>query len=138
MQRFQVGSQYTRKDVLRILGIEPQTGGNWYTGYAMHNGEIFIFANVGTSGRTGHDYPNRFVGSDLEWYGKGNHSLTCKSIQAMLAPDSKVLIFTRSDSRNPRFTFQGYGRAKNVPEHTQPVRIVWELHESWLEPKSVV
>lgn len=62
---FKAGSQYTRKGVFRILGIDDSHGGSWHTGYTSHAEDHFIFCGVGTTGRTGHDYQNRFAGDEL-------------------------------------------------------------------------
>jgi len=58
---FRIGQAYSRKDIYRILKvpIERQKG-NWETGYHFYNNDWFIFANINTSGRTGHDYKNKF------------------------------------------------------------------------------
>lgn len=69
------GQLYTRKEVHQmVLGKPlPKIGtGNWLTGYVKVHGNLFIFANVGDAGRTGHNFPN-FLDSDSDiftWYGK--------------------------------------------------------------------
>src|SRR5947208_474630 len=71
MNVFHPGTQYSRRDVLRLLGIRTSAvGGNWYTGYTTYENELYIFCGVGTPGRTGHDYHNRIDGDTLLWYGK--------------------------------------------------------------------
>ncbi|MBD1889186.1 DUF3427 domain-containing protein [Coleofasciculus sp. FACHB-SPT9] len=121
---FQIGHSYTRRDVYRVIGIPEDThGGNWDTGYARHGNDWFIFCNVGTSGRTGHDYANKWVGDRLEWYGKTNSQLHHPSIQSMLSLDSDTYIFWRENNQQP-FIFAGIGNAEEVEDIT-PVKIIW-------------
>jgi 5-methylcytosine-specific restriction enzyme A len=123
---FQVGHSYTRRDVYRVIGIPEDThGGNWDTGYARHGNDWFIFCNVGTSGRTGHEYANKWVGDRLEWYGKTNSQLHHLSIQSMLSLDSDTYIFWRENNQRP-FIFAGIGNAEEV-ENITPVRIIWKF-----------
>lgn len=72
---FVVGQDYTKKNIYEMCAVpEAKQRGNWDTGYHKYEGDWFIFSNIGTPGRTGHDYDNRFVGDELEWYGKtGSH-----------------------------------------------------------------
>ena len=121
---FQTGHSYTRRDVYRIIGISEDThGGNWDTGYARHGNDWFIFCNVGTSGRTGHDYANQWVGNRLKWYGKTNSKLHHLSIQFMLSVDSDTYIFWRDNNQQP-FVFAGIGNVEEV-KNTTPVNITW-------------
>jgi hypothetical protein len=123
---FTRGKAYTRKEILSLLGISDSNGGAWYTGYARHGSDWFIFANVDTAGRTGHDYANKLSGGKLEWYGREESKLSNASIQSMLTPTANVYIFMRSDDRDP-FRFFGIGKAESV-EDVSPVRIVWKLN----------
>jgi hypothetical protein len=53
---FQVGEKYTRAEVQDALNVpEDRRGGDWDTGYTSYDGQIYVFCNVGTAGRTGHD-----------------------------------------------------------------------------------
>lgn len=127
--KFIVGEYYSRKDVYKIMNVpESQQGGNWDTGSTRFNGDTFIFANIGVSGRTGHDYPNRFEGNDLIWYGKNGSKLSHDSIKSMINSVGKVYIFAREDSGNPRFIYIGNGNAKNYVD-TTPVKIVWGFND---------
>jgi predicted restriction endonuclease len=115
--------QYTRKDVFNVIGIDDPGGGGWYTGYTAHGDDHFIFCGVGTSGRTGHDYKNRFVGDELIWYGKSQSRLNQPSIQSLLKPKGHVYLFFREDNRDP-FTFAGLAYPKNYSD-SAPVQITW-------------
>ena len=123
---FEVGKEYVRLDIFKIIGIEDPGGGNWYTGYTSHGEDWFIFCGVGAAGRTGHDYGNHFDGNDLVWYGKTNASLRNASIQRLLASSRRVYIFCRDDNRKP-FKFAGLGTAKHFRD-VKPVEVTWELH----------
>lgn len=123
---FQVGSQYARKDVFRVIGLpnEPK-GGNWFTGYTSYGPDLFIFCGVGTGGRTGHDYGNHFEGDRLVWYAKSNTTLQQSSIQKLLRPDGHIYLFFREEDRDP-FTFAGLASVVDVFDET-PVKIAWSF-----------
>ncbi|HHK5559597.1 restriction endonuclease [Bacillus cereus] len=123
---FIVGNHYTRKDVYHIIGVpKANQEGIWNTGYTVYNNEVFIFVNLSTAGTTGHNYPNQFIGKDLNWFSKNNHSLRTKSLQYMLNTEERIYIFTRENVKNP-FTFQGLGKVKSAKD-TQPANIVWQF-----------
>lgn len=128
MYRFAVGQSYTRKDVFRILGIPDPKGGIWYTGYASHGNDWFIFCGVGTTGRTGHDYQNRFLGTRLVWYGKNRTRLSQPAMKSMLNPVSRVYVFYREDNEAP-FQFAGIGKPTSVRD-ISPVEIIWDFTPS--------
>ena len=85
---FEVGSKYTREDVFRMLDLNVNTYGDWFTGYHKHEDEWFIFCNIGTPGRTGHEYPNKFIGDELVWYGRNTSRLNHPSIQDIINPEN--------------------------------------------------
>ena len=123
--QFVQGSRYQRRDVFKLIGIVDPGGGPMYTGYAAHGEDWFIFCGVNTAGRTGHDYDNRFIGSDLLWRGKTRSSLRQPSIQSLLNPRGSTYIFYRENDRDP-VTFAGIGKPKQVRD-VVPVEVVWEL-----------
>lgn len=126
---FSVGEYYTRKDVYRIVNVPvAQQGGNWDTGYTRFNNDSYVFANVGTAGRTGHDHPNRFDGNELVWFGKKGSKLSHDSIKSLIYPKSKVYIFAREDSDDTQFVYIGNGKVKSI-EDTSPVHIVWQFSD---------
>jgi len=125
---FLVGHEYKRQDVFDIIGIQDPGGGNWYTGYNEHNDDWFIFCNIGTPGRTGHDYDNHFLGEELVWYGKTKSHLEQPSIQSLLTPGRHVYVFYRDHDKDP-FTFAGVA----IPVRTRdvsPVEIVWAFADA--------
>jgi len=126
---FTVGNSYTRKDIYRILNVPVERQkGNWNTGYNKYERDWFIFCGLNTAGRTGHSYPNRFVGNDLDWYGNTHSKLSQPSIQSMIEPEGNMYIFTREDSNDPHFIYRGNARAKQFFD-TTPVNIVWEFND---------
>src|SRR5690554_911029 len=107
---FTRGSRYSRKDVYQIFSVpEERQGGNWDTGYNRYEKDWFIFANVNTKGRTGHDYDNRFIETDLLWYGKTRSKLSHPSSQLLIDPEINTYIFAREDSNDPYFFYLGNG-----------------------------
>lgn len=126
---FKVGKQYKRSQIKEAIGLSPtDKGGPWDTGYAERNGADFIFCNVGTPGRTGHDYDNHFDGSDLIWRGKTNSHKGQPTIQRMTGPSAEVHVFWRADERDP-FTYAGLGKAVEVSEES-PVRVRWRFQDA--------
>ena len=121
---FQVGQRYSRSDIYALLNVPmDQRGGDWDTGYHTHDGEHFIFANVGVAGRTGHDYRNAFHGDELTWFGRTGSRASHPSIQAMVQPDARVFVFFRDGDREP-FTFAGLAHPVRVEDST-PVCVIW-------------
>jgi 5-methylcytosine-specific restriction enzyme A len=78
------------------------------------------------AGRTGHDYPNRWDGDDLIWYGTTGSKLEHPSIQYMISGQGKVFVFFRSSDRNP-FQYAGLGSVKETTASV-PVEIAWEFN----------
>lgn len=130
--KFILGEEYSRSDVLKVLGISPvPTGGAWFTGYAEYDGNSFIFCNVGAPGRTGHYYGNYFEGDRLVWSGKGPSKLQHDSIQRLLKPIGRTYIFYRLGDREP-FTFAGIAKPYQVFD-TSPVKVVWDFYQNSLK-----
>lgn len=130
---FQTNHQYTKADIYKILRVPLKARrGAWDTGYREYKGEVFIFANIGVPGRTGHNYNNHWVrerpNSDLIWYSKTRAKLDNVLIQKMLNSDTTVHIFTRTDDRSP-FTYKGCGKAKD-PTNTSPIQLTWVLNKN--------
>jgi hypothetical protein len=132
--RFSVGGRYTKADIYRILQVPPERQrGAWDTGYREFNGDVFVFANVGIAGRTGHDYENRWVvndrgGEDLLWQGKTSSSLRQPLVQQLLKPIGEVLVFWRADNEDP-FLFAGAATAVHH-EDTTPVAVTWRFDDA--------
>lgn len=123
---FEVGKEYTKESIYRIFEVaEKRRNGNWNTGYTKYDGYWFIFSNIGTPGRTGHDYGDRLEKGRMTWFGKTKSHIGQASIVDMVSGTSVVFIFYRRESRSP-FTFAGVGKALAVKD-SQPVEVEWEL-----------
>lgn len=125
---FVVGDKYSRNDVYVILNVPlERRRGNWETGYNKYENDWYIFCNINTPGRTGHNYQNRFINNDLEWYAKAHSRYNIPSIQSMINPVGNIHIFTRDNSSNTLFTYRGNARVKKCFEGTTPVKILWSF-----------
>jgi hypothetical protein len=120
-----VGSLYQREQVAEIvhLPLNRRKGGDWATGYAEWDGATYIFANVGVAGRTGHDYPNSWRGTDLVWYAKANARLGQPVLTRMISNSTPVHLFWRAGDRTP-FTYAGVATAIDV-RNSAPVEVTW-------------
>lgn len=124
--QFVVGEQYTRDQVADIISMpQERRGGAWATGYDEWSGEVVIFANVGTAGRTGHDYGNQWDGQSLIWYGKTWSRRGQAQIDRIISNSVPVHVFWRGTDRSP-FTYAGLGTALSA-SGDQPVQVVWSF-----------
>lgn len=131
---FSVGEKYTRRQVAQLIGL-PAThweGGPFTTGYMRWQDAFYIFCNVDTAGRTGHDYPNGWEGNLLRWYGKTQSALHQPMIQAMLSGEYPVHVFWRRDPRSP-FVYAGLATPHDAQD-TRPVQITWAFETPQQQP----
>jgi 5-methylcytosine-specific restriction protein A len=126
MLTFERGQKYSRPDVKARAGLAREAkGGNWDTGIVEHDGEFIVFTNVGTEGRTGHNYGNHWEGDRLRWYHKGGSLLGWESVQKLLARGRVIHVFWRS-SNEEAFVYAGNASAVEVAD-TSPVEILWSF-----------
>lgn len=126
MLSFSRGRAYSRPDLKEKAGLSRHAkGGNWDTGIVEYTGEFLIFANVGTRGRTGHDYGNRWEGTRLRWYHKSGSHLGWPSVERLLQVGRIIHLFWRSSNEDP-FEYAGLATAVEVAD-TSPVEILWSL-----------
>ena len=126
---FETSKKYSRADVKEIAGLPRNAkGSNWDTGIVAHENEFVIFANVGTEGRTGHDYDNRWETERFRWYHKQGSRLRWPSVQSLLKEGRRVHIFWRESNSAP-FEYAGLATAVEVVDKT-PVEILWSFTES--------
>ncbi len=129
MLQFEVGNEYSRGDVKELAGVpRDSVGGPWHTGVLEHDGEFILFANVGTAGRTGHDYDNRWEGSLLRWCHQGGSHIGWASVQRLLERDRVVHVFWRGSDTDP-FVYAGYATAIEVKDRS-PVEILWSFADN--------
>lgn len=124
---FKIGAQYSRNDVFDVLGIPHERGGQWFTGHRSFGPDAFIFCNVGSPGRTGHEYDNHFLGEQLVWYARGLSKVDHPSIQELMAPAGRLYVFYRENDRDA-FTFAGVGRPFKISDET-PVKVIWTFED---------
>ena len=121
---FVPGAKYTRADVKEQAGLPRDSkGGPWDTGIAEHEGEFVIFANVGTEGRTGDDYDNRWVGESLHWCHKHNSHANWRSVKRLLESGRTIHVFWRTSNKDS-FVYAGPVKDKKMLEESSPVRIL--------------
>jgi hypothetical protein len=125
---FTINGYYSRKEILSTIGMTDPEGGNWYTGYTAYGEDYFIFCNVGTAGRTGHDYANSWDGEELIWFAKSRTHVAQPVMQRLLDGTRDVYVFWREDNTGP-FKFAGLGRPVRVTT-TTPVSVRWQLRGS--------
>lgn len=125
------GNSYSRNQIADHIGY-PETlrrGGTFFTGSFEHDGEFYLFANVGSAGRTGHDYANRWVNKDLLTTGRTGSHKDHPSIQQRVCGDHPVHIFWRAADRQ-HFTYAGAARAIEVSDSV-PVEILWTFEDGY-------
>jgi hypothetical protein len=128
MDSFQVGHKYSRRAIEDLLDVpKDKRGGDWNTGYTEYEEAFYLFCNVGTPGRTGHDYGDAWQGAALMWSGKTGAHLGQPRIKRLISGQFPVFLFWRANDRD-EFTFAGRATAKDVLDET-PVRIVWSFPE---------
>ena len=119
---FQVNSQYSKKNIYALLNVPiKKQRGDWDKGYHFHEGNIFIFSNIGIPGRTGHDYNNYWDGDLFVWEASTKSHVGQPQIQKMINPmlNQKIFLFTRTQDRLP-FTYKGNIVPKEL-KYTTPV-----------------
>ena len=128
MLTFDPGAKYSRADVKELSGLPRDAkGGNWDTGIVEHDSEFLIFANVGTVGRTGHDYNNGWEGAQFRWSHKNGYRRQTPSVQRLLEDGRRVHLFWRESNSDP-FEYAGLAMATDVQDKT-PVEILWSFED---------
>ena len=70
---FKRGSEYTRDEIAKIVRPDnPPRGGDWTTGYARIENNLFAFMNIGVAGRTGHDLKTTMMKNQINLFGLAN------------------------------------------------------------------
>jgi putative restriction endonuclease len=86
-----------------------------------------VFCNVGSAGRTGHDYPNRWDGDQLVWSAKNRSNVSQPMMRAVASGSLPAHIFHRSADRSP-FTYAGRAKAADMQDST-PVIVRWSFEQ---------
>lgn len=108
---FKRGVTYKRDEIASMARPHsPPHGGDWTTGYARIEDDLYVFMNIGIPGRTGHNFDNHFDSrtGTLIWFGKPNSKSEHPTFQKLLSGELRPLFFARWDQSAP-FTFLGTG-----------------------------
>lgn len=126
MLSFSRGTRYSRADVKEVAGLARNAkGGSWDTGIVKHQDEFLIFANIGITGRTGHDYGNRWEGAFLRWSHRTGSHVGWPSVRQLLQPGRRIHVFWRTEDR-AKFKYGGLAWALEVADRS-PVEILWSF-----------
>ena len=115
---FKRGVEYTRNEIAQVVRPEnPPRGGDWTTGYARIENNLFIFMNIGVAGRTGHDFENHYdeKSQTLIWFSKPNKNSKNPLFQKILSGELTPYFFARWNQKPP-FTFLGTGNIVNFED----------------------
>ena len=131
---FEPSRRYSRADVKELAGLPRDAKGRpWDTGIVEHNGEFVIFANVGTEGRTGHDYDNRWLGGFLRWHHRRGSNRDWPSVRRLLEEEAIIHLFWRYSNESP-FEYSGVAKAIEVFA-SSPVGVLWSLTDAASQPE---
>lgn len=128
---FQIGKNYTKNEIYAVLSVPlAKRKGAWDTGYREYEGNVYVFANIGMPGRTGHEYSNYWDGDLLNWEAKTTSNIDQPLIKKILDPGNgnAVFLFTRTDNREA-FTYEGVVTPLQFFD-TTPVRVIWQLTQN--------
>jgi len=134
---FKRGSEYTRDEIANIVRPKnPPRGGDWTTGYARIEDNLFIFMNIGVAGRTGHDFENHYdeKSNTLIWFSKPNKHSSNPLFQKLISGELTPYFFARW-SQKPPFTFLGTGTilrfedGYKTPQGHECIRLVISVDE---------
>jgi len=110
MTKFLLQGLYTRKEVFKTYkGSDEFPGGDWTTGYHIEGNDLVIFANIDSSGKTGHDFPNAYNTDSgiMEWNGKPKSHSGQNTFQSLFEGKYRPQVFVRWDNSNPKFVYLG-------------------------------
>ena len=110
-----------------MLGLGSAKARYWASGIREHQGEFFIFTNVGMAGATPGEAVNRWDGKHLLWHHKKKSHLSWPSVKK-LVDAGQAHVFWRSSSQD-MFEYAGYGKKEKVEDRT-PVEITWAFEHA--------
>jgi 5-methylcytosine-specific restriction protein A len=118
-----VGESYTRESIWIVSGVsgDPQIGGDWYTGYAERNGNLFVFINIGVPGKTNHNYPNTYESETgrLVWYGKNSAHSAQPTFKRLFNGEIRLQAFVRWNNKDPKFVYLGHFKVVSFEDGVQ-------------------
>ena len=90
---FIVEREYTKKDIYKIVDVpKDRQKGHWNNGSCCYNEDVFIFANVGSSGQNGIDHGNYWDKNNFVWFGVAKSNQNYKIIKKIKLNESNVHI----------------------------------------------
>ena len=113
MTMFEINGLYTRKEVHQLLCPgKSYPGASWSTGYLKVGSSLIAFANIGTPGKDGRDYPNSYNSAtgQMDWFGKTNAHSTQPTFKQLFDGDLSIKMFVRWDNKNTTFAYLGSPR----------------------------
>ena len=123
---------YNKKDIYNFFDVpKEQQKGKWHNGYCEHNGDWFIFTNIG---QTGHgfyenddfDYNNSLDQfGDLNWEAINNSKLSWDSIQK-LKSSSPYIFLRKPETEKNYWEYLGIGSCLYTLD-TTPVKFKWKI-----------
>jgi len=131
---------YKKEDIYKVFSVPvDQQKGKWHNGYCEHNGEWFIFTNIGQSGH-GFNESDEFNYNnsldpfgDLNWEAINNSRLTWDSINSLKA--SSPFIFVRTPQTQKHYwEYLGKGNCIYTLD-TSPVAFKWKIQRQDLNNK---
>lgn len=127
---FKLNHKYKRNNVLDCIGVQKDSngkrGGIYSTGYFKFENVYYLFVNIGTEGRTGHDYDNKFItDNELYWFAKNNAKIHQTQIQELLNTKTEIHLFYREENRDD-FIYAGRVRAISHQDG-KPIQITWQI-----------
>jgi len=117
---------YTRENVWKKYhpneGDMPD-GGNWMTGYTREGTDLLAFMNIGTPGKTGHDFANSYdpKTGEIVWFGKNDTHSKQGTFINLLNGSFTLHFFARWNSEDVNFLYLGVGEILSY-ENNHPVK----------------
>ena len=111
---FSINHRYSGTEIANI--VNPNTinkkkvGGKYATTDYVHESLGYILLNIGTPGRTGHEFDNRYNPklNTVTWFGKPRSTSLHKNIKKLITKKIKPYIFVRWNNRE-KYKFVGRG-----------------------------
>jgi len=119
---FNANSKYSREDVWKKYNLysgRMPKGGNWFTGYTVEGSDLLAFLNIGTAGKTGHDFANSYdeKSRQVVWFGKTASHSKQGIFKKLLSGDLNLHLFARWHAKDVKFIYLGVGQIIDYQDH---------------------
>jgi len=132
---------YKKEDIYEFFKVsKDQQKGKWHNGYCEHNGNWFIFANIGQLGHgfslnNDFDYNNSLDElGDLNWEAINNSKLSWDSIQK-LKSSSPYIFIRKPETEKNYWEYLGMAICTYTLD-TTPVKFKWKILKDYTEVES--